>query len=164
VRGLDYYTGTVFEIRADNDLGSLGGGGRYDKMVEEFGGPPTPAVGFAFGVERVALSIPGDAESFDPPTDVFLASHGEAAQLECLKIAHALRRTGVRAELDHRGASMKAQLKRADKLRARAVLVIGEDELAKGEVMLRDMAAGEQRSIKQADLAAELAGLLRKPA
>jgi histidyl-tRNA synthetase len=164
VRGLDYYTGTIYEIRsASGDLGAqntVAGGGRYDGLIAEMGGPATPAVGFALGVERLVLSIPADPESYVPPLDVFLAALGRPARLACLKSAQELRRAGVRVELEHRAASMKAQLKRADKLRARAVVIVGDDELARGEVVLRDMAKGEQRNVPAADLAAAIRALL----
>jgi histidyl-tRNA synthetase len=161
VRGLDYYTGTTFEIvSGDGDVGALGGGGRYDRMVEECGGPPTAAVGFAFGVERAVLSIPAEAASFDPRPDAFLAAHGDAARLACLKLARRLRAEGLRVDLDHRGGSMKSQLKRANALGARTVLVIGDDELARKEVALRDMSAGQQRAVPEAGLLPELRKLL----
>jgi len=165
VRGLDYYTGTLYELQATGgDLwtqNTLCGGGRYDRLVEELGGPHTPAVGFAMGVDRIMLALPGDPESFDPGTEVFLAAHGDAARLRCLVLAHQLRRDGWRAEIDHRPSSMKAQLKRADRLRAKAVVIIGDDELAQQTVVLRNMAAGEQTEIPQAELEPALARLLR---
>ncbi len=156
VRGLDYYTGTTFEIRSSSgELGSqntLGAGGRYDRLVEDLGGPATSAVGFALGVERAILTIPGAPEDFEPRVDVYLAAMGEAARRYCLVTAQKLRAHGLRAEIEHRAASLKAQLKRADRVRARTVVVIGEEELAAKEVMLRDMTAGSQRSVGDADL------------
>jgi histidyl-tRNA synthetase len=164
VRGLDYYTGTIYEIRsASGDLGAqntLVGGGRYDKLVEEMGGPPTPAVGFAIGVERLVLTLPGEPETYEPRTDVFVVALGEPARAYALGAAARLRARGMRAEVDHRGGSMKSQLKRADKLRARVVVLVGENELARSEVMLRDMDAGDQRPVAQAELDDELARLL----
>jgi histidyl-tRNA synthetase len=165
VRGLDYYTGTVFEVRAQGgDLGSqntLGGGGRYDTLVEALGGPPTPAVGFAFGMERVVLTLPGEPETFEQPTEVFFASHGHAARLFSVTSTQALRARGFRVELEHRNVSLKAQLKRADRLRARAVVVVGEEELKTQTLTLRDMKAGAQKQIPAADLVPELKRLLR---
>jgi histidyl-tRNA synthetase len=164
VRGFDYYTGTLYELQSSaGDLGAqntLCGGGRYDGLVEELGGPPTPAVGFAMGVERIILTLPGDADSFDPRTDVFLAALGDAARLHCLKLAQALRRAGWRADFDHRGGSMKAQLKRADRVRARAAVIVGDDELAARTVVLKDMSAGAQSVVPEAELAAALHKLL----
>jgi histidyl-tRNA synthetase len=165
VRGLDYYTGTIFELRGEG--GALGsqnavcGGGRYDTLVEQLGGPATPAVGFAMGLERLALVVPGTPESFDPGAEVFLAHHGEAARSWALAAAARLRRHGRRVDMDHRLSSMKTQLKRADKARARVVLVVGENELAGGTVALRDMAAGTQREIAAADLLAAVDEALR---
>jgi histidyl-tRNA synthetase len=165
VRGLDYYTGTVYEVRSTTgELGNqntLGGGGRYDKMVEEMGGPATPAVGFAFGMERVILSLPGEAETFDAGTDVFFVALGEPARLFCLKQAHELRTRGFRAEIEHRSASMKAQMKRADRLKSRITIIVGDGELASGTVGLRDMKTSEQRSVAHAELVSELKRLLR---
>lgn len=165
VRGLDYYTGTTFELRArGGDLGAqntIAGGGRYDRLVQELGGPPTPAVGFAFGMERVVLTLPGEPETYDVGPEVFFASLGEAARLFCLTLAEKLRARGFRVELEHRNASMKAQLKRADKLAARMVCIVGESELAAGTVVLRDMKAAEQRSVPIDELPAELKKMLR---
>jgi histidyl-tRNA synthetase len=165
VRGLDYYTGTVYEVRATGgELGAqntLGGGGRYDRMIAEMGGPATPAVGFAFGMERVILTLAGDAESFEIPVDVFFAAHGESARLFCLKEAQNLRERGFRAEIEHRAASMKAQLKRADKLKARVTIIVGDQELSQKQVVLRDMKSSEQRTIPAAELVPELKRLVR---
>jgi len=164
VRGLDYYTGTIYELRAQTgDLGAqntVAGGGRYDNLIEEMGGPATPAVGFALGVERLVISIPGEVESYVPPTDVFLVGHGKPARLACLATAKDLRKLGLRVELEHRAASMKAQLKRADRLRARAVIIVGEDELARGEVVVRDMGKGEQLKVPAGDVASAIKGIL----
>jgi histidyl-tRNA synthetase len=160
VRGLDYYTGTIFELRGQG--GSLGsqnavcGGGRYDLLVEQLGGPATPAIGFAMGLERLALVVPGEPETFEPGVQVFLAHHGDEARLWALTTAAKLRRLGYRVDMDHRLSSMKTQLKRADKFHARLVLVAGEQELASGKVAVRDMASGTQREVAAGDLAAEI--------
>jgi histidyl-tRNA synthetase len=160
VRGLDYYTGLVFEIQsASPELGSqsaLVGGGRYDELVAEMGGPPTPAVGFALGVERAILALPGSPESFLPRPDLFLAPLGEAARRRALVLAQSLRGAGLHVEVEHRAVGPKAQLKRADKLRTRTALVLGDAELASGRAKLRDMKAGSEREIALDDLAAEL--------
>jgi histidyl-tRNA synthetase len=165
VRGLDYYTGTVYEVRATGgELGAqntLGGGGRYDRMIAEMGGPVTPAVGFAFGMERVILTLPGEAETFEIPVDVFFAAQGDAARLWCLQRAENLRARGFRAEIEHRVTSLKAQFKRADKLKARVVVVVGDKELAGGIVGLRDMKTSQQRDLPADDLVPELKRLVR---
>jgi histidyl-tRNA synthetase len=160
VRGLDYYTGMVFEIQsASAELGAqstLVGGGRYDELVGSMGGPPTPAVGFALGVERGVLALPGGADTYLPRPDLFLAPLGEAARRRALVLAVPLRAAGLRVEVEHRAVGPKAQLKRADKLRARAAIVLGDTELASGRAKLRDMSSGAEREVALADLAAAL--------
>jgi histidyl-tRNA synthetase len=164
VRGLDYYTGTIFEVRGrGGELGSqnaICGGGRYDNLVAELGGPPTPAIGFAMGLERLAMVLPGAPETYEAPTEVFIAHHGDPARLWALKTAEHLRARGYRTELDHRASSMKAQLKRADRLKARLVLLAGENEITAHKVAIRDMAEGTQREIDEAELLAELKRLV----
>jgi len=161
VRGLDYYTGPVFEVLGrGGGLGSqnaLGGGGRYDDLVESLGGPPTPAVGFAIGVDRAMLALPGEAADYLPPVELFIATLGDAARARGVAIAAGLRNAGHRIELEHRAVGMKAQLRRADKLGARLVVVLGDDELASGQVKLKHMQTREETPIALADLAAELA-------
>jgi histidyl-tRNA synthetase len=165
VRGLDYYTGTIFELRGEG--GTLGsqnaicGGGRYDGLVEQLGGPATPAVGFAMGLERLALVVPGEPETFEPGVQVFVAHHGDEARRWALTTAGKLRRRGYRVDMDHRASSMKTQLKRADRLHARLVLLAGEQEIAGAKVAIRDMASGTQREIPEAELLAELKRLTR---
>lgn len=144
VRGLDYYTRTVFEVQVDAGLGSqnaIGGGGRYDRLMQEYGGPPTPGLGFALGFERTLLalqeagvSVPGLARA-----DVYVARVDDDVTAEVFGIAQTLRDAGVAAELDHQGRSLKSQFKQADRLGVRLALVVGPDELAVGEVTLRDM-------------------------
>lgn len=144
VRGLDYYTGTVFEMISDApSLGSqttVVGGGRYDGLIEQLGGPPTPAFGFAFGVERALLAMGEAGLGTEPSPALFIATRGGAARQRATSLAQALRRAGHAVEVEHRDVSMKAQFKRAEKLGARFVLALGDDELAKGEGVLRHMA------------------------
>ena len=160
VRGLDYYTGPVFEILGSGGgLGSqnaLGGGGRYDDLVEQLGGPPTPAVGFAIGVERAMLTLPGAPETYLPTVELFVATLGEAARARGLALATALREAGRRVELEHRAVGMKAQMRRADKMGARFVVVLGDDEIASGQVKLKDMKQREEIPVSMDALAAEL--------
>jgi histidyl-tRNA synthetase len=162
VRGLDYYTATVFEIVSGSaELGTqstIVAGGRYDGLVSDLGGPPTPAVGFALGVERAVLTTPGDAESFVVPPDLFIAALGDVARRRALALATQARGAGLVVELEHRSASAKAQLRRADKLRARTVVVIGDAELKSGRAMLKDMAARTEREIELTDLVAAVRG------
>ena len=148
VRGFDYYTATVFEITHDA-LGAqdaLCGGGRYDNLVADLGGPSLGAVGFAIGVERVLMALRQGGTSEDAPhLDVFVATVGEEARGEAFARLVALRRAGLKAETDYEGRSLKAQMRSANKLGARFVLLLGEDELRQGVVRLRNMATAEEK-------------------
>lgn len=146
VRGLDYYTRTVFEF-ISNDIGAQGtvcGGGRYNHLVEEVGGHPTPAAGFGLGLERLLLVLEntGKLSAVEPKIDVYVAPLGENASKKALSITNSLRLQGVSAETDLMNRSLKAQMKYADKIGARFVAVIGDDELAAGEVVVKNMADG----------------------
>ena len=148
VRGLDYYTRTVFELVSE-DLGAqdaLLGGGRYDGLVEQLGGPPTPGVGFAGGLERLILVLQtrGLLTASDGAIDLFLVTLGEKGRAIALRLAHKLRRDGIVVELDYRGRSLKKQMKYADQLGARYVLVLGDDEAERGKGRLKDMKTGEE--------------------
>jgi histidyl-tRNA synthetase len=151
VRGLDYYTGTIFEIKAKaGNLGAqntVAGGGRYDKLVAALGGPEIPALGFGLGVERTLLAMAATAESFDSGLTLFVAVLGEKARAFALPLAHRLRLGGIRTEIEHREVGLKAQLKRADALRARLALIVGDNELATGRFVLRDLAQREQSEV-----------------
>ncbi len=164
VRGLDYYTATIFEITtAAGDLGAqntICGGGRYDRLVSSLGGPATPAIGFALGVERTLLAIAEPAESYEPAISVFFAPMDEAALAYLLPLAGKLRAAGIRCEIEHRGGSMKSQMKRADKLRARAAVIAGSNEIASNTVMVKDLAQGTQSQIPVAGLEPKIHQLL----
>ena len=151
VRGLDYYTGTIFEIKAKvGELGAqntISGGGRYDRLVESFGGPRVPAMGFGLGVERVLLAMSAPAESFEPGLMLFIATLGEKAREFALPLAHKLRMAGIRTEIEHRDASLKSALKRADALHSKLALIIGDNELASGKLILRDLATRAQQEV-----------------
>lgn len=155
VRGLDYYSATVFEMMSNaGGLGSqntLVAGGRYDGLVESLGGGAVPAVGWAAGIERAMLSVPGDADHSTP--DLFIAARGPASRLRGLAIAHTLRSTGIRVELEHREVGMKAQFKRANKLNALYVIALGDDELASGRVKLKEMSSSNETEVALDDLA-----------
>ena len=161
VRGLDYYCLTVFEVTSRN-LGAQNavcGGGRYDGLVEELGGPPTPAIGFAIGMERLLQLIGGEAdESAAPasPLDAFLVPLGEKAAAEAFALAGELRKGGLRVDLAFGGGSMKSQMRRAGRSGARYVLVLGEDEIAKGTVSLRDMRESRQEELPRAEALSKL--------
>ncbi|MCC6525064.1 MAG: histidine--tRNA ligase [Polyangiaceae bacterium] len=146
VRGLDYYTRTLFELRTTTDeLGAqsaLAGGGRYDGMVESLGGPAVPAIGFAMGLERLLALMPEAAAAAGP--HCYLVTLGEPTHAPALRLASRLRQAGLRVELDARAASLKAKLRRADGLRASLCLLLGEGELARGVVTVKDLARHEQ--------------------
>ncbi|OUP09480.1 histidine--tRNA ligase [Collinsella sp. An2] len=147
VRGLDYYTRTVFEVEAPGaGVGSIGGGGRYDGLVELEGGKPTPGVGFAVGFERVMLALEAQGVQMggEPESCVYVANAGAELRDRVFSVAHELRSAGVRTEADYQGRSLKSQFKQADKLGARLVVVLGGDELAQGKVRLRDMVSHEE--------------------
>lgn len=150
VRGLDYYTRTVFEVEAPGaGVGSIGGGGRYDGLVELEGGKPTPGVGFAVGFERALLALEafGGELADEVEPCVYVANAGAELRERVFGIAHELRRAGIRTEADYQGRSLKSQFKQADKLGATLMVVVGGDELAQGAVKLRDMVSHEERLV-----------------
>ncbi len=152
VRGLDYYTETAFEIKS-GALGaqdSVGGGGRYDGLVEELGGAPTPAVGFALGFDRVLIA--SGLQGYREPLDYFIAYLGDEAREKGFEVLQALRKRGKRAEISHEKKSLKSQMKLADRLGARYALIIGDEELARGVVKVRDMETGEEKFLKPSEL------------
>lgn len=158
VRGLDYYTRTLFEISASSgELGTqnaLCGGGRYDKMIDGLGGPPTAAVGFAMGLERILLAMPPEAES--PTPFCFFAPMGAAATRCALKFAQELRKSGIRAEIDSRGSRLKGMLRRADSMNARLVVVLGDSELERSVAALKDLEAHSQVEVPLEELVAKV--------
>ncbi len=163
VRGLDYYCRTTFEWTS-TQLGSqnaVAAGGRYDGLVADLGGPPTPGVGFALGMERLVLLL-AMREAIQParPT-LFIVWMGEPARAWGFSAACKLRRRGVGVEMDGEKKSLKSQMRRADKLRARYVAIVGDDELAKGAVTLRDMDSQEQVEVKLDRLEEELGERLK---
>lgn len=154
VRGLDYYTRTLFEISATSgELGTqnaLCGGGRYDTMIEGLGGPSTPAVGFAIGLERVLLAMPPDEQATAPVC--YFAPMGDAAILAALRFAQELRSLGYRAEVDSRGQRLKGMLRRADSMKAKMVVVLGESEIERQIAAVKDLACHSQVEVPFADL------------
>ncbi len=164
VRGLDYYTGTIFEIKTKaGELGAqntVAGGGRYDRLVASLGGQNTPAIGFALGVERALLAIPATAESYEPALSVFFAPMDAAALDYALPIVHALRAKGIRIEIEHRPGKLNKMIGRADKLRARAAVIIGSNEIASGKLTVKDLAHSTQSEVAVADLEATIRQLL----
>jgi histidyl-tRNA synthetase len=157
VRGLDYYTSTVFEI-THNELGAqdaLGAGGRYDSLVKDLGGPDVGAVGFAFGIERLLLVVPQQPCAVLQDL-VYIISLGEEAKLKSLQLLDELRKSGITADTDYENKSLKGALRKANDLKAKFVLIIGEDELKKNVVTLKNMSSGEQKEVKSEDLVKEV--------
>ena len=160
VRGLDYYTKTAFEF-VTTSIGAQGtvcGGGRYDHLIEELGGPPIPGVCFGLGIERLLMLMDACGAQFpaDDSVDVFIAVMGERAKAFGLKLCRELRQSGVAAEMDTLARNIKGQFKYADRLNAKYTLVIGENELDKGVVSLKDMSMSQQREIKIEDIFEEI--------
>lgn len=160
VRGLDYYTKTVFEIITETPNGNLTvcGGGRYDGLVEELGGPATPGIGFGMGVERMIMvqDLRGIAPEAPALYDAFVVTMGDDARMEGIRLVSELRAAGLRADVDHAARSMKAQFKYANKVGVRKVIVIAGDELVKGVVKLRDMAESTETEIARDSVVAAL--------
>ncbi|REK77803.1 histidine--tRNA ligase [Paenibacillus paeoniae] len=160
VRGLDYYTHTAFEYKAEGigAIDTIGGGGRYNGLVSDIGGPEQPGVGLGLGLERTILLL--DHQQTELPNlheiDVYIVALGEAADREATRLVYQLRQQGVRAERDYQGRKMKAQLKSADRLGAKFTAILGDNELERGEIALKDMAKGEQRMVAIHALTAEL--------
>ncbi|WP_058945707.1 histidine--tRNA ligase [Thermococcus sp. 2319x1] len=152
-RGFDYYTSIVFEAIAPNDLGigSIGGGGRYDNLIEVFGGKPTPATGFAIGIERLIpiLESKGLLPEFKVGSDVFVAYIGNELEIKkkAIEVTQMLRKAKIRAEYDIQGRKLSKALDYANSIGAKAVIILGKRDLAEGKVTIRDMKSGEQRTI-----------------
>ncbi|HEY3848718.1 MAG TPA: histidine--tRNA ligase [Acetobacteraceae bacterium] len=155
VRGLDYYGHTAFEFVTDK-LGSQGtvmGGGRYDGLVQEMGGPSTPAVGWAAGIERLAMLLDNPPQA---PAPIAVVPIGEAAEAAALGILQSLRAAGVRAEMAYRG-NLRRRMERANRIGARAAVILGEAEIARGVGQVKDLASGAQTEVPLSELAARLA-------
>ena len=162
VRGLDYYTRTVFEVQVDNGMGSqnaIGGGGRYDKLAEEVGGRPTPGLGFALGFERCVLALQAAGHEFPTAAhcDLFVACVDDSVRAQAFALLQQCRDAGLVGEMDHQRRSLKSQFKLADKLGAAHVAILGPDELAAGQVKLRNMATREETLVALDDVAVALA-------
>ena len=165
VRGLDYYTRTAWELQTTT-LGAqsaVAGGGRYDRLVEELGGPSTPAIGFAIGFDRlVEVMEQLDKHVEEKSPDLSIVSLGEDAQAYAFEWSCRLNSMGIRTDTDFRGKSMKALMKRANKLNADFVLIVGENELAQEKLVLRNMETKEQTEIGLENLVNDLAELIKK--
>jgi histidyl-tRNA synthetase len=148
-RGLDYYTRTTFEVLG-HSLGAQNailGGGRYDGLVKKLGGPDRVGIGFAAGFERLVLALPDSAGRVAGPPAAFVAAIGDAPRDAAFQLVRELRLTGIRADIDYDGRSLKGQMKRADRLAAPLVLILGDDELARGQVTVKDMRTHEQADV-----------------
>lgn len=160
VRGLDYYTRTVFEVQTGEERAqsAIGGGGRYDKLSEEVGGRPMSGFGFALGYERCVLALQNEGIEFKKPSscEVFVACATPDARTLAFEIAQTCRNAGIACEIDHQDRSLKSQFKLADKLGASYVVILGSDELAQGLVKLRDMNSREEKMITKEDIVSEI--------
>jgi len=159
-RGFDYYTGPVYEVYAEGfeEYGSIAGGGRYDELIELFGGEPTPATGISLGIERIVplLGKKGAFEDLDLGPRVYVASASDAVRAKAIEVAQKLRRSGFSTDLDLMGRSLTRQLDYANRKGFKRVVIVGEKELAEGRVSVRDMATAEQWEVKLGDLADHL--------
>ena len=156
VRGLDYYTRTVFEIQPESGgaQSTICGGGRYDDLIEELGGKPTPAIGFAIGMERIILNLKAQTVPVPslPGPMVFIAHQGSEARNETVRLASRLRQAGIGVIMATGNRSLKAQLRQANNLGVHHAVIIGEDELKSGTASLRDMTTAEQKTVKMNEL------------
>ncbi len=162
VRGLDYYTRTVFEVQPEEEgtQSTLGGGGRYDDLIEELGGKPTPAIGLAAGIERIIINLKKEGVSVPaaPGLRVLVAYLGDAARTVAVKLAADLRGAGISAVTTSGGKSLKAQMRQANSLQVPYTVIIGEDEVKAGTAVLRDMANASQETLAIGKLPARLKG------
>ena len=162
VRGLDYYTKTAFEI-VSRDIGAQGtvcGGGRYDGLIEECGGPSTPGMGFGLGLERLLLVVESQGVDIPVPVymDVYIANMGKEGAEEALRQINKLRKEGIKAEKDYMGRSLKAQMKYANKINAKYVVVLGEEEIKSSRIKVKDMSTGSEEKINLEALASYIKG------
>jgi histidyl-tRNA synthetase len=163
VRGLDYYTKTAFEVKTTS-LGAqnaVAGGGRYNSLVSDLGGPEVPGIGFAVGFERLIACLPEDGKN-KFKTDLFIATLGEQAQKFSFTLTNELRRAGIAAEMDYADKSLKSQLKRADKLNSSFTLIFGDKEIEEKKVVLRNMQTKDQQTIPLDDLLASIIKIFKE--
>jgi len=165
VRGLDYYTQTAFEIKSEGvgAVGTICGGGRYNGLVEEIGDNDVPGIGFAFSIERIALALKAENIQFvhDQGIDLYLIILGDQAKTVGTKLLYDLRNQGLIAEMDYLNRKMKAQMKAADRLKAKYTLIIGENELQEGKAIFRNMETGEQEEVTFEHMTEELVQKLK---
>jgi len=167
VRGLDYYNHTAFEIMSTSEgfgaITTLCGGGRYNGLAEEIGGPSAPGIGFAMSIERLLLAMEAEGKSFEeePNLDVYVVVLGDVAKRVGVKVLGDLRAAGLRSDMDYMERKMKTQMRAADRLHAKTVIVIGEDEVAEDVVMLRNMAGGSQEKVSMSDLIEKVTAIVK---
>jgi histidyl-tRNA synthetase len=164
VRGLDYYTRTAFEVTSEH-LGAqkaVAAGGRYDRLVKEFGGPDTPAIGFAMGMERLAALLKQTSEERLPMPKAFIATLGSEAEREGFKIAEALRKEGLHVEQNYGATSLKSQLRKADRIGAEFAVIIGENELKAGKIQWKNLGNGEQGTVEINDIVSFLSNTIKR--
>lgn len=168
VRGLDYYNHTAFEIMSEAEgfgaITTLAGGGRYNGLVEDLGGPNTPGIGFGMGLERLLMAL--EAENItlpiDEQLDCFLVAFGEQAETESVRLVHTLRENGIQIDRDYQGRKMKGQFKAADRVNARFVLVLGDQEIENQVINVKDMVTGNQKEVAYTDVVSYMATLMKK--
>ncbi|WP_163582269.1 histidine--tRNA ligase [Gracilibacillus saliphilus] len=166
VRGLDYYNHTAFEIMSNAEgfgaITTLSGGGRYNGLVQDLGGPETPGIGFALSIERLlmALEAEGVELPIDSKLDCYVVSLGDAANLKVAAIVNELRQAGIQVDKDYQAKKFKAQFKAADRLQAKYVLVLGDDELANNQIAIKNMETGDQETVALDQLTEHMQGIL----
>lgn len=153
VRGLDYYNHTAFEIMSTASgfgaITTLAGGGRYNGLVEDLGGPSSPGIGFAMSIERLLLALEAEGVTLEDSSasDAYVIALGDSPKLEAMRIVKNLRDEGISAEMDYADRKLKAQMKSADRKKAKFVLILGEDELSNQTIQIKEMATGEQKLV-----------------
>ncbi|MBY6035353.1 histidine--tRNA ligase [Fictibacillus nanhaiensis] len=158
VRGLDYYNHTAFEIMSDADgfgaITTLSGGGRYNGLVEDLGGPPTPSIGFAMSLERLLMALEAEGITLDTEDvlDCYVVALGDDAKRKSVSLLNELRQAGIKSDKDYLDKKMKAQFKAADRLKAKFVAILGDEELAKGIINVKNMQSGEQTEVRLEEL------------
>ncbi|WP_404453171.1 histidine--tRNA ligase [Virgibacillus necropolis] len=158
VRGLDYYNHTAFEIMSEAEgfgsITTLAGGGRYNGLVEDLGGPNTPGIGFGMGIERLLMALEAENVTLpvDDQLDCFLVAFGDNAESESVRLVHTLRENGIQVDRDYQGRKMKGQFKAADRVNARVVLVLGDQEIENQEINVKDMKTGNQTKVAISDI------------
>ena len=168
VRGLDYYNHTAFEIMSTSKgfgaITTLCGGGRYNGLAEDIGGPSAPGIGFGMSIERLLLAMEAEGKSFpeEPNLSVYIVTLGVDAKRPAFKLLNELRKAGIRSDMDYMDRKMKAQMRSADRLNAQAVVVIGEDEVAEDVAMLRNMSDGTQEKVATGDLIEKIKSILKQ--